>query len=288
MKPSSEISEYKDPNEAVIWLRAALTAERKKYEAVPEPNDLSVDYIVSSVWGTVFVAYRLIEVGFKLVAGVGQSPKKIWKVHSLVELFDGDPKEEGCVSLTLEDRQALEYHYDDYCRSRPEGHPFGIQSLKGFLETLDGVANQRGWMDWAYFLIQNLKGRNLPKVDVKAMHTIVEACWWRIEAIRKGYPVGYGSPSWLAHFRRWQPGGKLKRYLTAQINSNVDKHGEVDGWAKFAKEDRVVILMGPDYVGRYEYVICQGGQIKGPGWASLPQETPELPHDDRRQEVEDF
>ena len=286
------MSEYKDTMYAKHWLRTALQSEKEKYAAVPVKADLVPNHMYSQAWGYVFVAYRLIEMGFKL----------IWATNGGDGIFRGHGLAEVWSKLSELDQKALSLHYADSCQYG-RGYPFGYDSLNAFLENLDN--GSVGWPAWGYFPIENFKKQDaawvdnrLPQVDIGTMHDIVRSCLWWMEAKRKGYSLLYGSRSWSEHRRRWHPGGKLWAWMTVQMNRplvdpiwhDLDQVviTESSGLEGFAKGDRVEILWGPDYAGRHDYLICQGEGIKGPGFGSLPEETPDLPHRDRRDELADF
>ena len=260
---------YKPPFEIVTWLNMALKMEKKKYSTVPVPPDMSPDAEAAQAWGYVLAGYFLMEQGFKAVLHMrGGTPPK---THALHGLF---------AALPTEDQDVLKVYYDDFFHASPNMNSFPLTTLEEFLKNLDGANDTRdrhiGSFDWRYFLIEKSSSPSMPLVCIDFMHEVVYACVWLIESIHKRDNKGdRGTYSWrLRRKRAW----RYHDWLTVRMNS--------PGWEQ--EGDRLEILWGPDYKGRYDFCVFQGGRQKI-FFQPLPKpEEIKITQIDKRKEIESF
>ena len=153
---------------------------------------------------------------------------------------------------------------------------FPFSALDEFLVNLDGGQNgkETGSFDWRYFLIEQMRGQKMPLVSVDYLHEIV-----------------YGANSIVeyAHDSKWKPSGltysyrlrwdrreKYHHWLTVRMNS--------EGWSEIG--DRLEILWGPDYRGRYDLFVFRGESIQE-RFSDIPKGL-NFPVIDKRADIETF
>ena len=257
---------FKDPSLIIAWLDTALEKEKEKYKKCPVIRDLNPGHEVANGWGYVICGYFLVEESFKTLLYVRD--KNVPKDHSLFTLFD---------MLDQNDKTILSEYYIDY-KLTTSGNigMFPFISLDDFLVNLDG-AKGKGSFDWRYFLIEENRSREMPLVSVDYLHEIVYGCTRIIECAHHGR----SEPSQHTHTWRirWERKRKYNAWLTARRNS--------DGWDDLG--DRLEILWGPDYLGRYDLLIFRGKKCKlyFSHFSKIP-DVSELPVVDKVKEVEDF
>ena len=244
------------------WLRAALNKERKKYAASPVEPDLMPDYENTQGWGYIVAGYFLIEQGLKAVLSVrGTTPQN---THDLSLLF---------AALPAGDQDQLREYYDDLRQACPRVSGFPISTLDDFLANLDGKQDQ-GHMDWRYFLTQEGSGAPLPTVSIDLIHEIIEGC---VALVHSTGRVGARSMTYSWRLRR-ERAKHQREWQMRRLNSSDWRE---DG-------DRIELLWGPDYRGRYDYLVCEGDGIFSV-FGPLPNgEGTELVILDKRAELERF
>ena len=260
---------FKDPLWITAWLDTALEKEKEKYEKCPVKSDLVPGHEVAQAWGYVVAGYFLVEESFKALLHL--CGKKAPPKHSLTMLFD---------LFEPGDKEILREYYSDY-RATIGGYvgkfPFG--TLDEFLVNLDGDPNKNrndhiGSFDWRYFLIEEKRSAKMPTVSVEFLHEIAYGCTRMVEYAHTGNsnPSKY-THSWRMHRKRNK---KQRAWLMVRVNSK--------GWDKLG--DRLEILWGPDYRGRYDLVLFRGKKaIKD--FAERPEGL-SLSIVDKRQEIESF
>ncbi len=260
---------YKDPLYVLARLDTALKKEWQKYIATPVTSDMAPDHMVAQAWGYVVAGYFLIEQGLKAILYMrgGKPPK----THALSVLF---------TKLPAEDQNVLRKHYDDFRHAFPGMSSFPLTTLDDFLVNLDGGQNSQGRyigsFDWRYFLTESGSGMSMPFVSINVMHEVVYGCVQLVEAIHKGDNEAAGTTySW--RLRQWR--SRLHRdWLTVRMNS--------PGWGQ--EGDRIEILWGPDYSGRYDYFVFKSDRRQS-FFAPLPNaEKVKLAMIDKRKELESF
>ena len=261
---------YKKPRDVEIWLDVALKKERQKYAATPVTPDMIADHEVAQAWGYVVAGYFLIEQGIKAVLYVrGSNPPK---THTLSTLFR---------ELPAENQDVLRMYYDDFLHAFPGMNSFPLETLDKFLENLDGGQNGRGHFDWRYFPTEARGGVSMPRVSIDVMHEIVYGCVLLVRSIinqpndAADDKVGNYTYSWRLQ------SGRSRRYnawLTVRMNSPEWKQ----------EGDRLEILWGPDYRGRYDYLVFKDGRRRC-FFAPLPKEGEiKMRRIDKRKELESF
>ena len=260
--------DFKDPLYITIWLNTALKKEKEKYEKCPVMPDMVQDYVAAQGWGYVVVGYFLVEQAFKALLHVRGKP--VSKIHSLSDLFD---------LVGQEDKEVLREYYNDF-KVTIGGNTgqFPFKSLDDFLVNLDGDKDDRGnyigSFAWRYFLIEEKRSQAMPLVSVEYLHEIIFAC---IQIVRFADSGGIGpsrqTRSWRMREERLE---KYDKWLNDRMNSN--------GWDELG--DRLEILWGPDYLGRYDLYLSKGKthQIM----FSEISRGYQLPIIDKRKEIENF
>ena len=90
----------------------------------------------------------------------------------------------------------------------------------------------------------------MPTVSVEFLHEIAYGCTWMVEHAHNGrFEPSHHTHSWRMRWKRHQ---KCSDWLTVRMNS--------DGWDKLS--DRLEILWGPDYKGRYDLLLFKGKGAK--------------------------
>ena len=114
----------------------------------------------------------------------------------------------------------------------------------------------------------------MPLVSLDYLHEIVFGC---IQIIRSA-DGSYFVPSLLTHSWRMrrERQNKHRDWLFVRMNS--------DGWEDLG--DRLEILWGPDYRGRYDLYIFRGDGMRG-CFSEIPDDLT-LPIIDKRNEIEAF
>ena len=264
---ANQTIDFKDKLRIKVWLDAALEMEKEKYKKCPvKANRLSV-HITAQRWGYVVAGYFLIEESFKALLHF-RGKKKVPRTHSLSTLFD---------RLDEDDKAILREYYDDYKGTIGEKQ---AECLDDFLVNLDGDENERGdhvgSFDWRYFLIEEKRSREMPLVSVDYLHEIVYGCTRIIEYAHKGeFEPSQYTRTW--RMRRERKGKrKYSAWLTVRRNS--------PGWYDLG--DRLEILWGPDYRGRYDLYLSRGKERKYL-FSEIPDDSA-LPVVDKRKEIETF
>ena len=259
---------FKDPLWITTWLDTALRKEKEKYEKCPVTSDMYPPTEAAQGWGYVIAGYFLVEEAFKALLYVrGENVPRGHSLSTLFELFD-----EG-------DKNVLREYYDDY-RATIGGNRgvFPFRSLDNFLLNLDGDKNERGdhigSFDWRYFLLEEKRSQDMPLVSVDYLHEIVYGCIRVVEYAHHGsHEPLQETHSWRMRFERTE---KYHDWLTVRINS--------DGWDDLG--DRLEILWGPDYRGRYDLCLFRGNRQNGL-FSAIPDNF-DMRIIDKRKEIEAF
>lgn len=259
---------FKDPLWITMWLDTALKKEKEKYKKCPVMPDLVPGYLAAQGWGYVVAGYFLVEGSFKALLHV--RGKKVPKRHSLSTLFN---------LFDQNDKTILREYYADYQATIDgSGRAFPFKTLDDFLSNLDGDKNGRGdhigSFDWRYFLIEEKRSQKMPLVSVDYLHEIVFGCTQIIECANNGRfePFLY-THSWRMRRERER---KYHDWLIVRMNS--------DGWDDLG--DRLEILWGPDYRGRYDLYLFRGEKMKD-CFSEIPDDLA-LPVVDKKKEIEAF
>ncbi len=259
---------FKRSTWVLAWLDTALKKEKEKYAKCPVMPDMVPGHEAAQGWGYVVAGYALVEQAFKGILHLREEDAP--PTHSLSKLFD---------LLDQSDQDMLREYYSDY-KSSSEGNlrTFPFETLDDFLTNLDGDANKRGdrvgSFDWRYFLIEENRSRRMPLVSVDYLH---EVAYGGIQIIRH-LKSGNGQPSESTRSYRMR-NSRMEKYtdwITVRMNS--------DGWRNLG--DRLEILWGPDYRGRYDLFLFRGQQAT-PLFCEIPSDF-EFPIVDKRNEVSDF
>ena len=266
---TSPNQQFKDPRRAIPWLQAALDKECEKYERCPVLPDMVPGYETAQGWGYVVAGYFLLEESFKVILHLQK--KRVPRKHSLTKLFE---------LLDPDDKNVLREYYSDY-RATIGDHRahFPFSTLDEFLVNLDGDLNQKGTdhmgsFDWRYFPIEERRSRDMPVVSIDYLHEVIRGCINIAEYIFRGnFPP---LDSTRSQRMRWSRKEKYNAWLMVRMNSA--------DWENLC--DRLEILWGPDYRGRYDLLLFQGDGIKA-YFAKLPENF-SLPLIDKRTEVEAF
>ena len=259
---------FKDPLLITTWLDAALKKEKEKYEKCPVMPDLVPDYVTAQGWGYVVAGYFLVEGSFKALLHV--RGKKVPKRHSLSPLFN---------LFDQDDKTIIREYYADYQATIDKNRrAFPFKSLDDFLANLDGGKNGRGdhigSFDWRYFLIEEKRSQKMPLVSLDYLHEIVFGCIQVIKyANNSRFEPSRYTHSWRMRREREK---KYRDWLIVRRNS--------EGWDGFG--DRLEILWGPDYRGRYDLCLFRGERQRG-CFSEIPDDAA-LPVVDKRKEIEDF
>ena len=254
---------FKDPLYMTAWLDASLKKEKEKYEQCPIMPDMVPGYVDAQAWAYIVTGYFLAEQSFKalLLLREKEAPKKR-PLSTLFNLFDDN------------DKELFREYYTDY-RATIGGNrgEFPFETLDDFLSNLDGEADSnQGSLAWRYYLIEEVP--ELPFVSVDYLHEIVFGCIQIVKYARNGrFKPSQYTHSWRL---RWERKRKYDAWLNVRINSA--------GWDDL--DDRLEILWGPDYRGRYDLL-----HFNGPGLNACFSEIPDdiaVPTVDMREEIEAF
>ena len=265
---TNQTIDFKDPLRITAWLDTALKKEKEKYKKCPVMPDMVPGHEAAQGWGYVVAGYFLVEQSFKALIYLRK--KKVPQKHSLSTLFN---------LFDQGDKAILREYYADY-RATIGGNigMFPFKSLDDFLLNLDGDKNNRGdhigSFDWRYFLIEEKQSKKMPLISVDFLHEIVFGCTRIIEYASNGN----FEPSQYTHSRRlrWKRQRKHRDWLAVRMNS--------DGRDDLG--DRLEILWGPDYRGRYDLYLFKGKGRKN-YFSKIPDDF-ELPIVDKRKEIEAF
>ena len=268
MRSNQKIS-FKDPWRILMWLDAALKQEKLKYEKAPVTRDLIPEYEMAQGWGYVVAAYSLLEQSLK--AQLFMSGKQVPAKHSLTILFD---------LFELGDQVVLREYYTDYRATADGMHEFPFKTLDDFIKNLDGDPNKRGddrigSFDWRYSPIANAISQSMPTVSIDYLHEIIYGCNQMVHAAHQGtFNPSLYTNSWRMHRQR---NIETYRYwYMMRMNS--------EGWDKVG--DRLEILWGPDYCGRYDWQVFRGTGAQR-YFCELPKHPP-VPVEDKREELREF
>ena len=269
MKSTQEIN-FKESRRISTWLDAALKHEKKKYKNAPLTPDYVPEYEMAQGWGYVIAAYSLLEQSLKALLHMRGKPVPM--KHSLTILFG---------LLEDDDKDILREYYSDYKATAGSGlGAFPYMTLDDFLENLDGDSNTRGddrigSFDWRYFLIEETRSQTMPTVSIDYLHEIIYGCNQVVASTHENNfdPSKYTN-SW--RMQRQRDRMVYQHWFTMRLNS-----GE---WNELG--DRLEILWGPDYCGRYDWYIFRGKGGKS-YFCPLPDDC-SLPTVDKRKELEEF
>ena len=268
MKGTQKIS-FKDPRRILMWLNAALKHERLKYERAPVTPDLMPEYEMAQGWGYVVAAYSLLEQSLK--AQLHMRGKQVPTKHSLTILFD---------LFKPGDKDVLREYYSDYRATADGMGAFPLKTLDEFINNLDGDPNKRGddrigSFDWRYSPIEEAKSQTMPTVSIEYLHEIIYGCNQMVHATHQGtFDPSMYTNSWRMHRQRNIV--TYRYWYMVRLNSA--------GWGELG--DRLEILWGPDYRGRYDWQIFKGEGAQR-YFCELPEHPP-VPVADKRKELREF
>ena len=258
--------EFKDPSWILAWLDTALKKEKEKYKESPVLPDMVPGYEAAQGWGYVVIGYFLVEEAFKTLLHVRE--KEVPKEHALSILFG---------LLDQEDKLILCEYYDDY-KATAEGELGRFPSIEDFLVNLDGNKNKRGSyigsFDWRYFLIEEMQSGKMPLVSVDCLHEVTYGLTRIVEWVvhERSHPSHY-THSWRLRRKREE---KYRDWNNVRVKSGQ--------WSE--PGDRIEILWGPDYCGRYDLYVLHGKTGKSI-FGQIPTDL-DLPVLDKRSEIELF
>ena len=259
---------FKDRIWVLAWLDTALETEKKKYAKCPVMPDMVPGHEAAQGWGYVVAGYALVEQSLKALLHLRE--KDVPARHSLSKLFD---------LLEQSDQTILREYYADYRATADRGlSAFPFDSLDDFLRNLDGGANKRGdhigSFDWRYFLIEEHRSQRMPLVSVDYLHEVAYGCIRTVDNVITDNcePRQHTSSLRMRNTRM----EKYHDWMTVRMNSS--------GWKGLG--DRLEILWGPDYRGRYDLFLFQGHRIT-PYFSDIPKDF-KLPIVDKRKEVAAF
>ena len=261
---------FKKPLEILMWLDAALKHEKLKYEKSPVGRDVMPDYGMAQGWGYVVAGYSLLEQSLKALLHL--RGKRVPMKHSLTMLFD--------LVEPPNDRDILREYYTDYKATASGMGAFPFETLDDFLENLDGDANTQGTdrigsFDWRYSPIERAQSRTMPTVSIDYLHEITYGCIQLVQAAHTGkYDPSESTNSWRLHRHR-----ELNLYRHWNSVRMISEGRNELG-------DRLEILWGPDYRGRYDWQVFRGTSASS-HFSELP-ERPDVPVVDSRQELAGF
>lgn len=261
-------TKFKESIWILAWLDAALKKEKEKYARCPVTPDMVPGHEAAQGWGYVVAGYALVEQTFKALLHLREEAAP--PTHSLSKLFD---------LLDPDDQEILrDYYYDYKSSSEANLRTFPFETLDDFLLNLDGDANKRGdhigSFDWRYFLTEEHRSRRMPLVSVDYLHEVTYAAIVIADSIVTGNcdPRQFTKSGRMRHTRT----NKYTDWLTVRMNS--------DGWKELG--DRLEILWGPDYRGRYDLCLFQGQQM-AQCFSDIPKDF-DLPIVDKRKEIATF
>ena len=267
---ANQTIDFKDPLCITAWLDTALEKEQEKYKKCPVMRDVVPGHEMAQAWGYVAAGYFLVEESFKALLYMRN--KRVPTKHSLTKLFD---------LFEVDDKETLREFYTDYRETILGGAGlFPFKTLDDFLANLDGDPNNRGddhigSFDWRYFLIEENRSQTMPTVSVEFLHEIAYGCIRMVEHAHNGrFEPSQHTHSWRMRWKRFR---KYNDWVTVRMNS--------EEWDELG--DRLEILWGPDYRGRYDLLLFRGKGVQ-PYFAELPEGGFSLPIVDKREEIESF
>ena len=251
---------FKDPLYMTAWLDVALEKEQEKFEKCPVMPDMAPGYVEAQAWGYIVTGYFLAEQSFKALLYLRE--KEAPKTHPLSTLFN---------SFDDDDKEILREFYADY-RATIGGHrgEFPFEALDEFLVNLDGdTGSNQGSLAWRYYLIEEVP--EMPFVSVDYLHEVVFGCNKIVDHAKNGRfaPTGY-THSWRL---RWEREKIYRPWLNERCNSAE--------WDELG--DRLEILWGPDYRGRYDLCHFIGTGMTA-SFAAIPDNIG-VPIEDKREEI---
>ena len=263
---TNQTIDFKDPLRITVLLDTALKKEKEKYEKCPVIPDMFPGHENAQGWSYVVTGYFLLGEAFKALSFM-RGESKVLRIHSLSVLFS---------QLEVTDQAVLREYYNDY-KATMEGRvwAFPFKSLDDFLLNFDGDKNARGnhigSFDWRYFLMEEKHSKEMPIVGLDYLHEIVYGCIRLWE-----YPInGSCEPAGRTH--SW----RLREQRTQKHLGCLSDRMNTDGWDELG--DRLEILWGPDYPGRYDLYSFRGKDIR-PYFCELPDNFT-LPVIDKRDEI---
>ena len=261
---------FNDPFWMSAWLDTALRKEKDKYKKCPTIPDLEPGNEVAQAWGYVIAGYFLVEESFKALLYVRE--KKVPTKHSLTMLFN---------LFEPGDKAILREYYTDYRETGGWPKKFPFDTLNEFLVNLDGAPNKRGddhmgSFDWRYFLIEEPRSAALPLVSVEFLHEIAYGCTRMVyRAHNGGFEPSRNTHSWRMYRKR---AVKRQAWFTFRTDSDTGDN----------LPDRLEIVWGPDYKGRYDILLFKGEKAHN-YFSTIPEpEKCLLPKMDMRPEFESF
>ena len=260
--------DFKDHLRITAWLDAALKKEKEKYKKCPVTPDYVSGHEAAQGWGYVVAGYFLLEQSLKALLHV--RGKQVPQIHSLSTLFNACDQNDKTV--------VREYYVDYKATIRGIAGEYPFNDLDSFLANLDGDKNQHGThlgsFDWRYFLIEEKRSEKMPLVSVDYMHEVVYGCTCIVECSM----IGDGDPA--KHTRSLRLREERKRKYSDWIMVRMNS----DGWDQLG--DRLEVLWGPDYRGRYDLIQFKESRGKG-FFAKIPEDVA-IPVVDKRAETENF
>ena len=253
---------FKKPLHILHSLDTALKMEKEKYKGIPVGNDMVPMHDALRAWSYVVSGYFLVEQSFKGLLVMRE--KKVPQHHSLTRLFK---------KFDSSDKEILREYYADFRSVVRNGHTYPYETLEDFLANLDGDSGL-GSFDWRYILLEEPRSDKIPYASVEFLH---EVAYGAIRIIHHAYnKVENPSRVTISWRKRWKRKDKFQHWLTVRMNS--------EGWEGF--EERLEILWGPDYRGRYDMLLFRGNGYQ-PYFAEKPQDF-SSPIVDKRKELEEF
>ena len=259
---------FKKPLHILHALDTAVKMEKEKYKSIPVGHDMIPMHDALRAWSYVVSGYFLVEQSFKGLLVVRK--KKVPRIHSLTRLFKRFDKN---------DKVTLREYYTDFRAVICGGNTYPFETLEDFLVNLDGDLEEFndefiGSFDWRYMLIEDRQSDKFPFASVDFMHEIAYGATRIIHhAYNKIEDPRHVTISWR---KRWIRKEKYEHWLTVRANTEgSDNLG-----------DRLEILWGPDYRGRFDMLIFSGN-TRRLCFAEKPRDH-HLIEIDKRTEVENF
>ena len=259
---------FKDRTWVLAWLDTALEKEKEKYAKCPVIPDMVPGHEAAQGWGYVVAGYFLLEQSFKALLHLRDKDAPV--THSLSKLFD---------LLDRSDQDTLREYYADYKATADGGlRAFPFDTVHDFLNNLDGDVNGRGdrvgSFDWRYFLTEKHRSHRMPLISVDYLHETV----YGSNRIVANLITGNGAPGQHTSSHRMRDARmeKYEDWMTVRMNSS--------GWKGLG--DRLEILWGPDYRGRYDLFLFLDQRIT-PYFTDISKDCG-LPIVDKRKQVADF
>ena len=260
--------DFKDPLWITAWLNTALKKEKEKYQRCPVVPDMVPGHDSAQGWGFVVAGYFLVEQSFKALAHV--RGKSVPTKHSLTMLFR---------LLDDADQDILREYYLDF-RATIGGNlaRFPFSTLNEFLTNLDGDQKPHGddylgSFDWRYFPIENERSSEMPTVSIEYLHEVA----YGTIVILKCSQGGTSDPR--SSTRSFRLRRSRKRTFNDWLNARIIAEDEWDPGHK------IEVLWGPDYKGRFDYLLFRGADQMAYGFGPIPEDLG-LPVIDMRAELD--